>query len=87
MAATKMQGRGPSKGGIELYSSTYFGACALGGVLSCGPTHAGEPPLFCLQLLVHFVSLRYANTPAAVTPLDLVSLNFNARLNPMRRFA
>lgn len=41
MAATKLQGRGPSKGGIELNSPTYFGACALGGIISCGPTHTG----------------------------------------------
>lgn len=33
MAATKMQGRGPPAGNIELYSGTYFGACALGGVI------------------------------------------------------
>lgn len=41
MAATKMDGRGPSKDRIELFSPTYFGACALGGILSCGPTHTG----------------------------------------------
>ncbi len=33
MAATKLQGRGPPAGNIELYSGTYFGACALGGVI------------------------------------------------------
>ena len=27
------------KGGIELYSPTYFAACTLGGVIACGPTH------------------------------------------------
>jgi len=30
---------------IELYSGTYFGACALGGVIACGPTHTGVTPL------------------------------------------
>ena len=39
-AATKMPGRSEKgKGSIELYSPTYFGACALGGIVSCGPTH------------------------------------------------
>ena len=39
-AATKMPGRSEKgKGGIELYSPTYFGACALGGIIACGPTH------------------------------------------------
>lgn len=37
MAATKTQGRGPSK--IELYSPSYFGACTMGGIIACGPTH------------------------------------------------
>ena len=42
-AATKMPGRGDKgKGSIELYSPTYFGACALGGIVSCGPTHTGQ---------------------------------------------
>ncbi|MCJ1252925.1 hypothetical protein MMC24_000731 [Lignoscripta atroalba] len=45
MAATKMQGRGPPAGNIELYSGTYFGACALGGVIACGPTHTSVTPL------------------------------------------
>lgn len=30
---------------IELYSPTYFAACAVGGVLSCGGTHALVTPL------------------------------------------
>ncbi|KAI9827918.1 MAG: hypothetical protein M1819_006861 [Sarea resinae] len=30
---------------IELFSGTYFGACALGGVIACGPTHTGVTPL------------------------------------------
>ncbi|KAL8999923.1 MAG: hypothetical protein Q9169_001329 [Polycauliona sp. 2 TL-2023] len=45
MAATKMQGRGPSKGNIELYSPTYFAACGLGGIIACGPTHTSVTPL------------------------------------------
>lgn len=36
MAATKMQGRGPPAGRIELYSGNYFAACALGGALGMG---------------------------------------------------
>lgn len=30
---------------IELYSGTYFGACTLGGIIACGPTHASVTPL------------------------------------------
>lgn len=41
MATTNSRGRGPSNGKIELYSPTYFGACALGGIIACGPTHTG----------------------------------------------
>lgn len=45
-AATKMPGRSDKgKGGIELYSPTYFGACALGGIISCGPTHTCWHPM------------------------------------------
>ncbi|KAI9826393.1 MAG: hypothetical protein M1832_000310 [Thelocarpon impressellum] len=35
----------PSRQNIELFSGTYFGACALGGVLACGPTHTAVTPL------------------------------------------
>ncbi|KAI9852991.1 MAG: hypothetical protein M1838_002770 [Thelocarpon superellum] len=35
----------PPTRSIELYSGTYFGACALGGVLACGPTHTAVTPL------------------------------------------
>lgn len=78
MAATKLQGRGPSQGGIELNSPTYFGACALGGIISCGPTHTGA-------YLFFFSPKEKKNAPppitvcapadrmTAVTPLDLVS--------------
>ena len=80
MAATKMQGRGPSTGGMELYSPTYFGACALGGVISCGPTHAGEYLDLCVLCVLPFPRLFFlpADTPIAVTPLDLVSHTFGA---------
>jgi len=30
---------------IELYSGKYFAACALGGVIACGPTHTAVTPL------------------------------------------
>ncbi|OCK83554.1 mitochondrial carrier [Lepidopterella palustris CBS 459.81] len=30
---------------IEMFSSTYFGACTLGGVIACGPTHTSVTPL------------------------------------------
>jgi len=30
---------------IELYSGTYFGACTLGGIIACGPTHTAVTPL------------------------------------------
>lgn len=37
---SKMPGRSAKgKGGIELYSPSYFAACTLGGILACGPTH------------------------------------------------
>jgi len=41
MAALKKSGNQQ----IELYSNTYFGACALGGVIACGPTHTAVTPL------------------------------------------
>lgn len=34
-----------NKGTIELYSSKYFAACAVGGLLSCGLTHFAVTPL------------------------------------------
>lgn len=79
MAATKLQGRGPSKGGIELNSPTYFGACALGGIISCGPTHTGTYLFFFSQKKRKKKRKKtvkvYAptNRATAVTPLDLVS--------------
>ncbi|KAK3082356.1 hypothetical protein LTS18_004268 [Coniosporium uncinatum] len=33
------------KSSIELYSGTYFGACTLGGIIACGPTHTAVTPL------------------------------------------
>ncbi|CAG8956828.1 hypothetical protein HYFRA_00011217 [Hymenoscyphus fraxineus] len=30
---------------IELYSGKYFGACMLGGIIACGPTHTAVTPL------------------------------------------
>ncbi|KAI6712913.1 hypothetical protein PZA11_007101 [Diplocarpon coronariae] len=30
---------------IELYSGKYFGACGLGGIIACGPTHTAVTPL------------------------------------------
>ncbi|KAI9799058.1 MAG: hypothetical protein M1833_004252 [Piccolia ochrophora] len=39
---TKLQ---PPKRNIELFSGTYFGACALGGLAACGPTHTAVTPL------------------------------------------
>jgi len=30
---------------IELYSGKYFAACALGGIIACGPTHTAVTPL------------------------------------------
>ncbi|KAL9097495.1 MAG: hypothetical protein Q9165_000391 [Trypethelium subeluteriae] len=34
-----------SKNKIELFSGTYFGACTLGGIIACGPTHTSVTPL------------------------------------------
>lgn len=47
MSQTKMPTIAPPKpkGKIELYSPTYFGACLLGGVIACGPTHTAVTPL------------------------------------------
>lgn len=74
MAATKLQGRGPSKGGIELNSPTYFGACALGGIISCGPTHTGAYVfLFSKRNPPPITVCAPADRMTAVTPLDLVS--------------
>lgn len=67
MAAMKLPGRGPSKGGIEPNSPTYFGACALGGIISCGPTHTGTYLIFFPRVCAP------AKRVTAVTPLDLVS--------------
>ncbi|KAI8099589.1 phosphate carrier protein 2 [Halteromyces radiatus] len=35
----------PTRKTIELYSPQYFLTCTLGGILACGPTHAGVTPL------------------------------------------
>ncbi|MCJ1334045.1 hypothetical protein MMC10_010752 [Thelotrema lepadinum] len=37
-------GKGQKKQ-IELFSGTYFGACTIGGVIACGPTHTSVTPL------------------------------------------
>lgn len=67
MAAAKARSSGPSKDKIELYSPTYFGACTLGGVVACGPTHTGIMIPKLQKMLMLFTNER-----AAVTPLDLV---------------
>lgn len=36
---------GAGKGKIELYTPKYYAACALGGILACGITHALVTPL------------------------------------------
>ena len=73
MAATKMQGRGPPKGNIELFSPAYFAACGLGGILSCGPTHTGKIPLILHHSCPHRAPIdRMLTWNEAVTPLDLV---------------
>lgn len=38
-------GGAAAKTGIELYTPKYYGACAAGGVLACGITHALVTPL------------------------------------------
>ena len=30
---------------IELYSTSYYSACLVGGVIACGPTHTAVTPL------------------------------------------
>ncbi|KAI9885613.1 MAG: Cu/Pi carrier [Watsoniomyces obsoletus] len=42
----KFYGQQPhSKPRIELFSKNYFAACALGGIIACGPTHTFVTPL------------------------------------------
>lgn len=75
MAATQMQGRGPPKGSIELFSPTYFAACGLGGIISCGPTHTCKALLRSRIILTSTrleVFLIFTDSITAVTPLDLV---------------
>lgn len=43
--ASAAGGGAASKGGIELYSNKYYAACAGGGILACGITHAFVTPL------------------------------------------
>lgn len=64
MAATKLQGRGPSKDGIELNSPTYL-------VL----VPSGESYLVAQLIRVRnfFLIWALADRTIAVTPLDLVS--------------
>ena len=35
----------PEKKTIELFSPEYYGACTLGGMVACGPTHTSVTPL------------------------------------------
>ncbi|KAH0559162.1 hypothetical protein GP486_004300 [Trichoglossum hirsutum] len=44
MAVPQVKLQSPKRN-IELFSGTYFGACAIGGVLACGPTHTAVTPL------------------------------------------
>lgn len=80
MAATKTEGRAPSKANIELFSPTYFGACALGGIVSCGPTHTckNRPPTSWQAM----IEVHQTDPNLAVTPLDLVSHLPNIAHNP-----
>ncbi|KAF2235695.1 mitochondrial carrier [Viridothelium virens] len=46
MAGQQQKLKAPgSKNQIELFSGTYFGACTLGGIIACGPTHTSVTPL------------------------------------------
>lgn len=38
-------GAGGPAGGIPLFSSKYYAACTLGGIIACGPTHSAVTPL------------------------------------------
>jgi len=44
-SASKSDALQPAKKKIELFSGTYFGACTLGGIIACGPTHTSVTPL------------------------------------------
>ncbi|RMX96009.1 hypothetical protein D0868_11415 [Hortaea werneckii] len=45
MAQKAQSGGATPQRKIELFSGTYFGACTLGGIIACGPTHTSVTPL------------------------------------------
>eukprot|EP00803_Ostreobium_quekettii_P005039 evm.model.scf_116.1 EVM.evm.TU.scf_116.1 scf_116:3535-6145(+) len=60
--------QGPGKGvapatAIELFSSKYYAACAVGGVLSCGLTHTAVTPLDVVKCNMQTDPKKYSSIP------------------------
>jgi len=56
------KGKDGPMGVIELYSPKYFGACAIGGILSCGLTHTAVTPLDLVKCNVQASPKDFKNT-------------------------
>lgn len=56
------KGKDGPMGVIELYSPKYFGACMIGGILSCGITHTAVTPLDLVKCNVQANPNEFKNT-------------------------
>ncbi|WVZ13896.1 hypothetical protein V8G54_011462 [Vigna mungo] len=55
--------RSPSeKRSIEMFSPAFYGACTIGGILSCGPTHTAVTPLDVVKCNIQIDPVKYKNT-------------------------
>ncbi|XP_010550753.1 PREDICTED: mitochondrial phosphate carrier protein 2, mitochondrial [Tarenaya hassleriana] len=50
---------------IEMYSPAYYAACTVGGILSCGLTHAAVTPLDVIKCNMQIDPSKYKNIPSA----------------------
>lgn len=50
---------------IEMYSTEYYGACAVGGVLACGLTHMAVTPLDVVKCNVQANPAKFPSVPSA----------------------
>lgn len=57
------------EGGIALYSSEYWAACAVGGVLSCGLTHMGVTPLDVVKCNMQIDPKKYPSITAGFSTI------------------
>ncbi|KAL2334264.1 hypothetical protein Fmac_015477 [Flemingia macrophylla] len=48
--------------GIELYSPSFYAACTVGGILSCGLTHTAMTPLDVVKCNIQIDPVKYKNT-------------------------